>query len=195
MDLSDVVTTKKPWIPHKPEQRFSLWLNRFLEHALIQPCYFTANQDADSGGLTDQQRSRNIQRGIKSGQLDWEIEQLTPNGHLFRRLELKRGKNAATDMQKVTITKLMECGAAPEVAYNIRQAHSSLARMGFLFTANVETLIQKYEGFLEASDREADAILRGAAVKVKHVYPTMSKPRAGRGTARARRFGAAAQKP
>lgn len=34
---------RKPWIPNKPEQRFSIALNRLLEDTLIPPCYFTAN--------------------------------------------------------------------------------------------------------------------------------------------------------
>lgn len=166
----------KPWIKHKPEQRFSVVVKKFLNRALVRPCYFVANQDADSGGRTEQQRARDSERGIVPGQLDWEVEQGPP--HLFRRLELKRGKNKTSDNQDHTIKGCADCGAPPVVAWTLRQVYEGLANEGFRFVGNVETILQQCEADLEAMDRTAEAILLGTVVKPpsKKRYPSKPSP-------------------
>lgn len=156
---------RKPWVAHKPEQRLSLWFNHFLEKVLLQPCYFTAIHDADGGARTDNQRSRDVARGIRGGQLDWEITQGQPSGPLIRKIELKRGKNKTSSQQDSTIKTLTACGAAPAVAYTIAETHAALIRMGFRLAPTAAMWAAYYEEKLLASDREAAAVMSGAVVK------------------------------
>lgn len=161
--------TEKPWIANGPEQRLSIAVNRFLERALLPPCYFVANQDADGGGRTDNQRQRDSNRGIKSGQLDWEVEQGRP--HLMRRLELKRGRNTLTARQQDTMNKLSLCGAHPVVAWTLEEVYEGLAGAGFRFAENVSTILQHLEAQLEAWDREAENVKTGTTVKKRTYRP------------------------
>lgn len=179
--------TSRPWVPHRPEQRFSVVVDHFLTHALIPPFYATAIHDADEGTRTDRQRARDKERGQKPGQLDWDVCQ-GPGG-LWRKLELKRGKNDLSDNQRMTVSELTACGAKPVVAWNLRQAHDGLAAQGFRFKANVETLLQKYEAQLEALDRTAELTLAGAAPK-KPARKTRNRPRNPAGKAMVRRAAA-----
>lgn len=167
----------RPWVANKPEQRLSIAVDRFLDLALLLPCYFTAIHDADGGARTDLQRIRDRSRGIKPGQLDWEVWQ-GPNG-LARRVELKRGKNKPSDHQLTTISKLDMCGARPIVAWTLRQVYGGLAAAGFGFTANVATHLQHCEALLDGWDREAEDILSGVVVR----KPRATKPRKTRVTA------------
>ena len=187
--IAPVSETETPWIPHKPEQRFSVVLRRFLRRALKQPCWFTAIHDADGGTRTDRQRIRDKERGIESGQLDWEVHQGPP--YLTRKVELKRGTNKTTDNQDSTIAKLTVCGAKPIVAWTLREAYEGMVEAGFRFEANVATTLQHCEALLDAWDREAEAIKAGTIIK-KRRAPQKSGPRflAGkRFTARARKSG------
>lgn len=163
---------KKPWVAHRPEQRFSVVIEQFLRDALLDPCYFTSIHDADEGARTNNQRARDRARGQKPGQLDWDIVQgqsdIDVQGiplfkPLWRKLELKRGKNGLSENQHVTIAKLALCGARPVVAWSIREAHHGLLCAGFQFRANVETLLQKYEAMLDAMDRAAELTMAGEA--------------------------------
>jgi hypothetical protein len=88
------------------------------------------------------------------GQLDWDVAQ---GPGLWRKLELKRGKNKLSENQLTTFRKLNECGMMPVLAYDLQQAWRGLAAVGFRFTGNVSTLLQKYEAQLEALDRAAEA--------------------------------------
>lgn len=151
------------WIPHKAEQRFSIALDRFLDRALLPPCYFTALQDSDHGGRTDLQRARDRVRGVKPGILDWEIWQ-GPNG-LARRVELKRGYNKPSAHQMTTVAALTACGAQPIVAWALRQVYEGMVSVGFQFAPNVETTLQHCEQLLAGWDREAEAIKSGALVR------------------------------
>jgi hypothetical protein len=155
--------TDKPWVANKPEQRLSIAVARFLERALVGPCYITANQDADGGGRSQNQRSRDKNRGIFAGQLDWEVEQGPP--HLMRRVELKRGKNQLTDHQEHTIKKLTACGAPPIVAWDLRAVYDGLAEAGFRFAANVHVTLQHLEAEMAGWDREAEDVKSGAVVR------------------------------
>lgn len=157
--------TAKPWIPHGPEERLSVIFNQFLEHAMVPPFYATAIHDSDHGGRTDQQRARDRERGIKPGQLDWEVWQGPPGAGMVRRVELKRGKNQTTDNQNVTIRKLTECGFPPIVGRELLELVKGMSRAGFRFHPNVETMTQHYEAKLAAMDREAEGIKSGAVVK------------------------------
>lgn len=159
------------WTPHKPEDRLSIVVSRFLEDALEPPFYTTALSDDDEGGRTQMQRVRGRERGQKPGQLDMDVVQ----GHwlgnntigqmvpLCRKLELKRGKNDLSEHQKTTRKKLIACGAFPIVAWTLRETHCLLTAEGFRFRGNVETLLQKYEAQLDALDRDAE--LRVSGVK------------------------------
>lgn len=162
--MSDAAPVK-PWVANKPEQRLSIAVDRLLSRCLVQPCYATAQHDADEGGRTDNQRARDANRGMKPGPLDWEVWQ-GPHG-LARRLELKRGKNAVTVNQGITIAKLTACGAPPVVAYDLRQVHQGLAAAGFRWTENVRTVLVELEAHLAAWDREAENILAGITVRKK----------------------------
>lgn len=171
------------WIPHKPEQRLSIAIDRFLDRALVPPFYCTAIHDADDGGRTDRQRQRDVQRGVKSGQLDWEVWQ-GPNG-LARRLELKRGANKPSPNQVVTIQHLTACGAPPVVAWTLREAFEGLRAQGFRFLPNVETTLQHCEELLAGWDRDAEARKAEPTVTASR-KPASKKPTA----ARLRRIGA-----
>jgi hypothetical protein len=160
--LEEKRMTEKPWISNKPEQRLSIAMDRFLTRALIPPCYFTALHDADGGGRTDLQRIRDANRGIRTGQLDWDVVQFPG---VARKLELKRGKNKLSPRQVETAAALTACGLPPIVAWTLREAYTGLADVGFRFVANVETILQHYEALLESWDREADGMLSGEIVK------------------------------
>lgn len=182
------------WVPHRPEQRFSIVVSRFLNAALVLPFYVTAIHDADEGTRTDRQRMRDKQRGQEPGQLDYDVVQGFWNTlnmiPICRKLELKRGKNSLSDNQRVTFKKLMDCGAKPCVAWTLREVHSEMVREGFRFLANVETSIQKYEAQLDALDRAAELTKAGAAPKPKRAARkaepryTLSKTQARRANAR-----------
>lgn len=153
---------RKPWIPHRPEQRLSVFVNRLLEEALTQPFYATAIHDADEGQRTDQQRSRDKDRGQKSGQLDWKVMQFPG---LYCEVELKRGRNGTSANQEVTIGKIKACGFDAFPAWTLREVHAGLAARGFRFAGNVETSLQKYEAMLAAADRNAELITSGAVTR------------------------------
>ena len=108
--MDDDVSIKKPWIPNKPEARLSIAVDRLLKRTLLEPCYTTAQHDADEGGRNENQRARDKNRGVQPGGLDWDVVQ-GPNG-LARKLELKRGKNGPSANQIVSLRKLTECGGA-----------------------------------------------------------------------------------
>lgn len=168
-DAPDVVSKAKPWVANKPEQRLSVALDRLLSDTLTPPCYFTANHDADEGNRSDNQRLRDLNRGQKFGQLDWEVEQGPP--HLFRRLELKRGNNDTSARQDTTIAACTACGASPVVAWTLAEAIGGLQCEGFQFQPNLAVRLAYWQAQLDGWDREAEAILSGIIVKKK------SKPR------------------
>lgn len=163
--MTDSATKKKPWIPNKPEQRMSIALNRLLEDTLIPPCYFTANHDADEGNRSDNQRLRDLNRGQKFGQLDWEVEQGPP--HLSRRVELKRGRNTTSDRQDATIAACTACGAPPVVAWTLAGVIAGLQHEGFRFGGNLAVRLAYWQLELEGWDREAELVLAGAVVRKK----------------------------
>jgi hypothetical protein len=84
---------------------------------------------------------------------------------LWRKLELKRGANKLGERQRETVRVLTLCGFPPVVAWSIREAWEGLAREGFRFAANAETLCQRYEAMMEASDREAALVISGHVVR------------------------------
>lgn len=158
----------KGWTPHKPEDRLSIVVSRFLEDALMPPFYVTALADDDEGGRTQMQRVRGRERGQKPGQLDFDVIQGQPIMHggfhaLCRKLELKRGKNQLSLHQTTTFRKLSACGAEPIVAWQLRQVYDLLSLVGFKFYPHYPTLLQKYEAQLDALDRDAE--LRVSGVK------------------------------
>lgn len=164
-ELDPVIPTraKRPWIPNKPEQRFSIAFNRFLERALKRPCKAYAIRDADGAKRTVQAIVRDKNRGIPKGLLDWDVTQ-GPNG-LNRKVELKRDDNDTSEKQDQTIKDLTACGAPPVVAWTLREAYEGMVAEGFRFERNVETVLAHCEALLEAWDREAADILSGAVVK------------------------------
>ncbi len=168
----------RPWVANGPEDRLSIALDRFLDRALAQPCYYTAIHDKDGGGRTPLQRARDVNRGVKVGQLDWEVWQRRPDlgWPVISRIELKRGANKPTANQLVTIAKLTECGAPPIVAWDLSQVYDGMRKAGFSFHANAATSLQHCEELLAAWDREADDILSGAVVK-KQAKPRKAGPR------------------
>jgi hypothetical protein len=153
----------KPWIPHKPEQRLSIVVGQFLERTLCPPHYVTALHDADGVARTDQSRMRDKVRGVKSGQLDWDVVQGDPL--LQRKLELKRGDNKLSENQRVTARALATCGAPPVVAWTLREAYHGLRDAGFRFLGNVETQLQLLDAKLAAMDAEAAQTLAGKPKK------------------------------
>lgn len=165
---------KRPWVPNKPEQRFSIAFNRFLERALKRPCKAYAIRDADGAKRTMQAILRDKNRGVPKGLLDWDVTQ-GPDG-LNRKVELKRDKNDTTPTQDQTIKDLTACGAPPVVAWTLREAYEGMAAEGFRFERNVETVLAHCEALLEGWDREAEAILSGAVVK-KRAAPRKPGPR------------------
>ena len=169
----------KPWVHNRPEQRLSIATYRFLKRALLPPCYFTAIHDSDDGARTDLQRIRDATRGVTTGQLDWDIVQgveVRPGviRALARKLELKRGSNKPRGKQLQTIEDLTACGAAPVVAWSLREVHSGLVERGFRFSGNVETILQHLEAELASWDREADAVMSGEVVRKKSSSPRRS---------------------
>jgi hypothetical protein len=186
--MSDTPPPDKIWIPNKPEQRFSIAVNRLLTRTLLEPCYFSAQHDADEGGRTDNQRARDANRGQKPGPLDWEVWQ---EPGLARRLELKRGTGVLTANQRVTIGKLTACRCPPVVAWTVREVHTGLAAAGFRFTTNVRFVVVEVEAHLDAWDREAANIKAGLTVRKKS-RPKKTPPRFVLGkqaVARARKAG------
>lgn len=165
---------RRPWVANRPEQRLSVAWDRFVRRAMERPFYATAIQDSDGGARTMQQRVRDNTRGIKKGQLDWDMWQ-GPNG-LARKLELKRGHNTTSDAQNQTIADLTACGAPPIVAWTLRQAYEGCLREGFRFAGNVETVLQHCEELLAGWDRDAENILSGTVVK-KRAAPRKAGPR------------------
>lgn len=170
----DAPAKKRAWVANKPEQRLSIAADRFLRRGLVPPFYVTAIHDSDGGQRTMQQRVRDDNRGIKKGQLDYDVWQGPPA--IGRKLELKRGKNTTSDAQRQTITDLTACGAPPVVAWTLREIYDGLLREGFKFASNVETVLQHCEELLAGWDREAEAILSGEVVK-KRSAPRKSAPR------------------
>jgi hypothetical protein len=159
----------RPWVANKPEQRLSIALDRLLGRCLEQPHYITALHDADGTARTENQRARDTNRGVKSGQLDWDVVQGEPP--IARKVELKRGKGTLSSNQKVTIAALGRCGMVPIVAWDLRQAYQQMAQAGFRFTPNVKTVVVEIEAHLAAWDREAEGIKSGAIVRKKSRKP------------------------
>lgn len=179
----------KVWIPYGPEDRLSIALYRLLDDTLERPCYFVMNHDADRGARNDRQRDRDSNKGIKSGQLDVEVEQGPV--HRFRRIELKRGKNRPTELQKQTIKTCTACGAPPIVAWTLDEAIRGLVREGFRFMAHVGTRLIYWQEQLAGWDREAEAKLAGtSAPKKKRSGAGKAVPRFGGTVKQAHKRGA-----
>jgi hypothetical protein len=178
----------RPWISNGPEDRLSIAVNRFLHDTLVPPFWCSAIHDRDGGKRSMLQRTRDVNRGIRKGQLDWDVIQGPP--YLHRKLELKRGKNDATTSQSITINDLMACGGYPIIAWELAEVYLGLLDAGFRFRPNVATKLAFYEKHLEAWDREAELILSGAVVK-KSSKPRAASPRpaALKAVARARAAG------
>ncbi len=162
----------RPWVSNGPEDRLSIAVDRFLRDTLVPPFWCSAVHDRDGGQRSMLQRTRDVNRGIRKGQLDWDVIQGPP--YLHRKLELKRGKNNLTEAQDHTFCKLVACGGHPILARTIRDVFHGLAGAGFSFLPNVGMKLAHYEAQLDAWDREAELILSGAVVKKR------SPPRAAR---------------
>jgi hypothetical protein len=106
---------------------------------------------------------RDANRGVTPGQLDGEVEQGPP--HLFRRVELKIGKNETTARQDATIDACTACGAPPIVAWTLQDVWIGLEQAGFNFSGNVETIYQQIQAELDGWNRKAGDILAGRVVK------------------------------
>lgn len=158
-----MTSADRPWIPNKPEARLSIATYRLLDRTLLPPRYFTAIHDSDGGARTDLQRIRDANRGITSGQLDWDVVQGEPA--VARKLELKRGANKPTKLQERTIVDLTACGFAPVVAWTLREVHDGLTAAGFRFAGNVGVVLAQLEAHLDAWDREADLVVGGTKRK------------------------------
>lgn len=166
---------KRAWVAHRPEQRLSIAVNRLLARCLSQPCYFTALHDADGVARTENARARDKTRGVKSGQLDWDIVQGDP--HLWRKLELKRGRGDLSEHQRETVKALTACGAAPIVAWTLEDAFAGLVAAGFRFEANAPFVVKELAAKLEAMDREAEAKAAGQAPRKAQPRPKKQGPR------------------
>lgn len=158
------------WNSTTPEGRLSIATFRFLKRALVPPFYVVAIPDSDHGTRSDLQRMRDAAKGQVPYQLDFTCTQGPPP--IERKIELKRGKNRLTEGQKQTVAVLIACGAAPIVAWSLKEVHIGLWRAGFKFLPNAETTLSHMEAQLEAWDRQADAIKSGAIVKKRRA----SKP-------------------
>jgi hypothetical protein len=159
MDEPEDSKPAKVWVSHRPEQRLSIAVDRLLDRTLLQPCYTTALHDADGVARTDNQRARDRTRGVKSGQLDWDVVQGNPP--LARKLELKRGKGHLSPNQITTVAALTACGSPPVLAWTLTQAYEGLAGAGFRFSGNVRQVIAHLDQHLAAWDREAENLLLG----------------------------------
>jgi hypothetical protein len=168
----EIIVTERPWVANGPEDRLSIAVDRFLRDTLALPYWCSAVHDRDGGKRTMLQRTRDVNRGIKKGQIDWDVVQGPP--YLHRKLELKRGDNKLTLAQQNTVRDLTACGAPPIVAWELAEVYLGLLDAGFRFTAGVGTKLAFYEAQLAAWDREAELILSGAVVRKP------SKPRAAR---------------
>lgn len=170
----------RPWVANGPEDRLSIATYRFLNDTLVPPFYVAMIHDRDGGQRSMLQRTRDVNRGIRKGQLDADVIQGPP--YLHRKLELKRGKNDLTEAQIITVRDLVSCGAEPVVAWNLLGVYLGLRARGFRFLPNVDTKLAHYEAQLDAWDREAELILSGAVVKkpakLRAPRPTQAKLRA-----------------
>lgn len=160
------------WHYSTPEGRLSIATYRFLKRALVPPFYVVAIPDSDHGSRTDLQRMRDAAKGQVPFQLDFTCTQGPPP--IERKLELKRGKNGLTNGQKQTVATLIACGAAPIIAWSLKEVHIGLWRAGFKFLPNAETTLAHMEAQLEAWDREAAGVRDGSIVKKRR---TASGPR------------------
>lgn len=167
--------TAKPWVPHKPEQRLSMAVQRLLNRTLLPPCYFTALHDADGVARSEHARARDKVRGVRSGQLDWDIVQGQPL--LCRKLELKRGANGLSENQRQTVGALTACGAEPVVAWTLAEVYAGLTAAGFRFAANAPYVLAQVQQSLEAWDREAALVKQGVLVKPRKQSPKTTEPR------------------
>jgi hypothetical protein len=168
MEFEEFEGPGKIWLPFGPEDRLSIVFDRFLTRALLQPSYATAINDSDDGTRSVRQRGRAASRGVKKGQLDWDVVQGPP--YLHRKVELKRKKNGLTANQEVTKDKLTRCGGTPIVGKELRPIYLDMVKAGFRFAPNVETVLQHCEAFLAAIDREAEGIRDGSIVKPRAPY-------------------------
>jgi hypothetical protein len=164
----------KPWIQNSPEQRLSVATYRLLKRTLLSPKYITAIHDSDGGGRSDLQRIRDANRGITTGQLDFDVVQgvtvelrdgTSVVRALCRKLELKRGKNTLSPRQKITVSVLTACGAPPIIAWTLAEVHDGLKAAGFRFGNNVGYVLPHLEEELGEWDRKAEAILSGEIIQ------------------------------
>lgn len=163
----------KPWVANGPEDRLSIAVNRFLHDTLVPPFWCSAIHDQDGGKRSMLQRTRDVNRGIKKGQLDWDVVQ--GPAYLHRKLELKRGKNNLTEAQWGTINALDDCGGPPIVAWDLKTVWAQLASTGYRFLPNVLTRLRYYEELLAAWDREAELVLSGVVVKKRSTKPPAAR--------------------
>jgi hypothetical protein len=142
------------------EWGLSHWVDKFLDRALIPPCWFTA---VETGTImltkTPEARmaeaARRKARGIKPNHLDWYVWQRETG--IYAQWELKVGDNKPTRGQADTIAALERNSIPTAVCYTVPEVHDFLVAAGFRLHGNAANIAAElHEKFL-ADRRKAAA--------------------------------------
>ena len=126
---------------HTPEARFQAFTCRFLDRVVIPPMWFTSIEHAASDMRNMGRRASLQARGVVFGCPDLTVMQ--PGAQCW--LELKRGKNQATEAQKATHKAMQLAGQSVFVVRTMSEVLAALRLSGFRLHDNAENLAVEYE--------------------------------------------------
>lgn len=159
---------------HVPrEAAFQRVVNDFLGRVLVPPFFKTGIQHENE--LTDNARARARKRGVLSGVPDVYVAQ---HGGRSAWLELKWGKNPASDNQEAVHAALHKCGIAAEVCRSIHDVLKMLRIELFDLHPNAANLATEYQARAEAAVAKEEA----KATRTR-TTSRVGKPRAKKATA------------
>jgi len=128
----------------RPEERFQSRVRMFLDACLVRPCWWSSvgherKQTLRQGQL---QKARGIRRGLP------DVMVWAPG--YFLGLELKAGKNAATDAQEAFGAAMAALGHGYAVVRSVEQLGEALAERGIPLAANWRLACQHHDAALDA---------------------------------------------
>lgn len=147
----------------QPEHRLSHWVKEMLERILVEPCWFTAQDEAAKAiGDTSKERAQSRMNwaqkrewyGVKPSQLDWRIIQLEPC--IYAEIELKVGYRRPTEGQATTIRLMKEKGIYADWTSTIEGFYNHLVRAGFRLHENKQNILMEIQHRYDAAQDEAD---------------------------------------
>lgn len=141
---------------HTPEHKFQAWTCRFLDRVLLPPQFYSSI-DVAASDMKNMGRRASLQaRGCVFGFPDMAIMQ-GGGAPVTCFLELKRGRNKATEQQVVVHSAMQKAGQHVYVVRTMQEVLQALRDCGFRLHENADNLAVEYEMRAEVTPRKTAA--------------------------------------